>query len=161
MLPSGPKILPLRESRPWPNQAALVKKDISFEPVEGVAIAIVPADDQLPAEGQRLWQVYLLNQNDFSLENVIVNANGYGQQSNGETIRTSTLRYLFAEVPPHSTVLIEPIDAGLFHLNNQYWVSYYRSSQIYDKKFIFVPDSIVPANFTTIDLLGRTGVLHR
>ena len=56
---------------------------------------------------------------------------------------------------------VEPIEAGLFHLNNQYWVSYYRSAQIFDKKFIFVPDSIVPDNFTSIALLNRVGVLHR
>jgi hypothetical protein len=39
-------------------------------------------------------------------------------------------------------------------------VSYYRGSQIFDKKFIFVPDSIVPANLIPIALLGREGVLH-
>ncbi len=43
---------------------------------------------------------------------------------------------------------------------NQYWVSYYRGQQIFDKKFIFVPDSIVPANLIPIALLGREGVLH-
>jgi hypothetical protein len=45
-------------------------------------------------------------------------------------------------------------------LNNQYWVSYYSGPQIFDKKFIFVPDSIVPDNFTHISLLDKVGVLH-
>jgi hypothetical protein len=138
-----------------------VKQDISFDQVEGVSVAIVPADDNaLTPDGQPLWQVYLLNHNDFPLTNVIVNANGYGQQSDGEKVRTSTLRYVFEEVPAHTAVPVEPIDPGLFHLNNQYWVSYYHGPQIFDKKFIFVPDSIVPDNFTSIALLDRVGILH-
>ncbi len=136
-------------------------EDIPFAPVAGVAVAIVPADPLLSPETQVIWQVYLLNDNDFSLENVIVNAHGYGHGPNGEKIKTSTLRYLFTEVPARSTVPIEPIEAGLFHINNQYWVSYYRGAQVFDKKFIFVPDSIVAANFTSIALLNCSGVLHR
>lgn len=138
-----------------------MKQDIPFHPIEGVSVAVVLAADQaLNAEGQPIWQVYLLNENDFPLQNVIINANGYGQQANGDKVRTSTLRYLFEEVPPHTAVPVEPIDPSLFHLNNQYWVSYYRGAQIFDKKFIFVPDSIVPDNFSHIPLLDRVGVLH-
>ena len=136
-----------------------MKQDIPFDPVDGVSVAVVPEDGLTP-EGQSIWQVYLLNHNDFPLQNVIVNANGYGQQPDGEKVRTSTLRYLFEEVPPGAAVPIEPIDSALFHLTNQYWVSYYRGAQIFDKKFIFVPDSIVADNFTPIALLDRVGVLH-
>ena len=137
-----------------------MKQDISFDPVEGVSIAVVPSEEAINPEGQPIWQVYLLNHNAFSLQNVIVNANGYGQQPSGEKVRTSTLRYLFEEVPPHTAVPVEPIESALFHLNNQYWVSYYHGPQIFDKKFIFVPDSIVPDNLTHIALLDRAGVLH-
>ncbi|GAA4046037.1 hypothetical protein GCM10022409_35120 [Hymenobacter glaciei] len=138
-----------------------MKQDISFDPIEGVSVAVVLAADQaLNANGQPIWQVYLLNENDFPLENVIINANGYGQQPDGEKVRTSTLRYLFEQVPPYTAVPVEPLDPSLFHLNNQYWVSYYRGPQIFDKKFIFVPDSIVPDNFSNIPLLDRVGVLH-
>jgi len=138
-----------------------VKQDIFFDPVEGVSIAIVPAaDNALTPAGQPIWQVYLLNHNTFPLQNVIVNANGYGQQADGEKVRTSTLRYLFEEVLPRTAVPIEPLDPALFHLNNQYWVSYYHGARIFDKKYIFVPDSIVEANFTHIALLDQAGVLH-
>ena len=137
-----------------------MKQDIPFEPVAGVSVAVVPNEDALTSQGETIWDVYLLNHNAFPLENVIVNANGYGQEADGEPVRTSTLRHVFAEVPPHSAVPVEPIDSALFRLNNQYWVSYYRGTQIFDKKFIFVPESIVPDNFTRIGLLDRLGVLH-
>lgn len=137
-----------------------MKEHINFEPVAGVSVAIVPDEAAATEEGKAGWQVYLLNENEFPIRNVIVNSNGYGSRTDGETVRTSTLRHVFAEVEPRTAVPIEPIDPDLFHLNNQYWVSYYRDTQVYDKKFIFVPDSIVADNLTAIPLLGREGVLH-
>ncbi|WP_139924810.1 hypothetical protein [Hymenobacter sp. DG01] len=137
-----------------------MKKDIVFDPVEGVSVAVVPDDAAGQAENELGWQVYLLNHNDFALHNVIVSSNGYGTSPEGEPIRTSTLRHVMLEVEPRAAVAIEPIDPALFHLNNQYWVSYYVGDKILDKKFIFVPDSITADNLTSIALLQRPGVLH-
>jgi hypothetical protein len=142
-----------------------MKQDIPFEPVVGVSIAIVPDDDSLVAAPGKAdvatWQVFLLNNNEFPLENVIIASEGYGTQPDGQAVRTSTLRYHFPEVAANSATPIELIDPAIFHLTNQYWVSYYRDRQIFDKKFVFVPDSIVPANLSRLDLLeGRAGVLH-
>lgn len=137
-----------------------MKEDIKFSPVEGVSVAIVPDEAAAVEDGKAGWLVYLLNHNAHALHNVIISANGYGTQDNGEVIKTSVLRHVFTEVAPHTSVVVEPIDPDLFHLNNQYWVSYYLDDQIFDKKFIFVPDSIVPANLIHITLLGREGVLH-
>jgi hypothetical protein len=137
-----------------------MKKDIAFDPVEGVLVAIVPDERAATTEGQPGWLVYLLNQNNFPLENVIVSSNGYGTNAEGVPVRTSTLRHSLPEVPPQTAAPIEPIDPALFHLNNQYWVSYYVGNQVFDKKFIFVPDSIVEENLTPIALLNQPGVLH-
>jgi hypothetical protein len=137
-----------------------MKEDIVFDPVEGVSVAVVPDEAAATEEGKQGWQVYLLNHNAYPLQNVIISSNGYGTHDDGEKVRTSTLRHVFEEVAPYSAVPVEPIDPDLFHLNNQYWVSYYRGAQIFDKKFIFVPDSIVSANLISIALLGREGVLH-
>lgn len=133
-----------------------MKKDIPFEPVEGVAIAIATTEDEF---GQQVWNVYLINNNPFYLDNVLVASKGYGSQA-GEEIKTSTLRHLFEQVPPNSFVKIEPIDPAIFHLYNEYWVSYYIGKKIYDKKFIFVPDTIVENNLIQISMLNMRGVLH-
>ncbi|MVN76456.1 hypothetical protein GO988_08975 [Hymenobacter sp. HMF4947] len=140
-----------------------MKQDIKFDPVEGVSIAIVPAEAEAAANPDEptTWTVYLLNNNEFALENVLISAEGYGTQPSGEAVRTSTLRYRFEEVGPHSATPVELIDPAVFHLTNQYWVSYYLNNKIFDKKFLFVPDSIVAANLSRLDLLaGRAGVLH-
>ena len=139
-----------------------MKQDISFDPVAGVSVAIVPDAEGAPgAAGQPTWTVYLLNDNDTPLETVLIAAEGYGTQPSGEAVRTSTLRYRFERVAPHSATPIELIDPAVFHLTNQYWVSYYQEGRIFDKKFLFVPDAIVPANLSPLALLGgRPGVLH-
>lgn len=137
-----------------------MKQDIPFKPVTGVSVALVPDDADATATPVT-WTAYLLNSNDFSLDNVLISTDGYGALPTGETVRTTTLRYHFTNLAPHSATPIELVDPAVFPLTNQYWVSYYIDKQIFDKKFLFVPDSIIPANLSRLDLLGeRAGVLH-
>ena len=124
--------------------------------VEGVSVAVAVSENEL---GERAWNVYLLNNNNFPLDNVLVTSKGYGLIDE-EEVKTSVLRHMFEQVDAHSFVQIEPIDPAIFHINNEYWVSYYIDKNIYDKKFVFVPDSITEANMIEISMLGLQGVLH-
>jgi len=133
-----------------------LKKDIEIPPVKNVTLAVTREKNLL---NQDEWKVYLINNNDFPLENTLVASKGYGEKD-GETQRTSTLRHFLETVPAQGTALIEPIDPNVFHLNNEYWVSYYVGLQIHDKKFVFVPDTICEANLTFIKELQLEGVLH-
>ena len=133
-----------------------MKKDIEIPRVENVTLAIAREKNLLD---QYEWKVYLINNNSFPIENTLVASKGYGEK-NGETQRTSTLRHFLDMVPAQSTVVIETIDPSVFHLNNEYWVSYYVGTQIYDKKFVFVPDTICDANISLIKELQLEGVLH-
>jgi hypothetical protein len=133
-----------------------MKKDIDFDPVEGVSVAIATQQNEL---GQPVWNVYLINNNSFELDNVLVTSKGYGVYE-GEEIKTSVLRHMFEQVQAKSFVKIEPIDPAIFHINNEYWVSYYIGQKIFDKKFIFVPESIVESNLIDISMLNLRGVLH-
>jgi len=133
-----------------------MKKDIEIPRVENVTLAIAREKNLLD---QYEWKVYLINNNPFPIENTLVASKGYGEK-NGETQRTSTLRHFLDRVPAQSTAVIEPIDPSVFHLNNEYWVSYYVGTQIYDKKFVFVPDTICDANISLIKELQLEGVLH-
>ncbi|RDC65994.1 hypothetical protein [Adhaeribacter pallidiroseus] len=134
-----------------------MKQDINFDPVEGVSIAVILETDAVV--GAPEWGVYLINQNDVYLDNVLVSSKGYGEQE-GEKIRTSILRHMFEQVQPKSFVKVEPIDPAIFQLYNEYWVSYYIGRKIYDKKFVFVPGSIVEDNLIYISMIGLKGVLH-
>lgn len=133
-----------------------MKKDIEIPEVKNVTIAVVREKNLL---NQEEWRVHLINNNPFPLENTLVASKGYGEKE-GEQQRTSTLRHFLETVPPNSSALVEPIDSKLFHLNNEYWVSYYVGKQIYDRKYVFVPDTICEANLTYIKELEMEGVLH-
>ena len=133
-----------------------MKKDIKIPIVENVTLAVKRSKND---EGKEEWSVHIINLNDVELENVLVTSKGYGEQ-NGEKQKTSTLRHYFKSMPAQSTALIEPIDPSVFHLNNEYWVSYYIDKQIFDKKFIFVPDTIKEENLSFIKELEGEGILH-
>ena len=94
------------------------------------------------------------------IENVLITSKGYGEKD-GEQVKTSTLRHMFPLVNNGSSVLIEPIDEQTFGLNNEYWLSYYIGKEIYDKKFIFLPESIVESNFIKLPILNKPGVMIR
>ncbi|MBT1689407.1 hypothetical protein [Dawidia soli] len=130
-------------------------KDIEIPEVKNVTLAVA----RQRTEGQDEWRVYLINNNDFPIENTLVASQGYGEKD-GEQQRTSVLRHFLATIAEHAAVLIEPIDPSVFHLNNEYWVSYYIGRQIYDKRFIFVPDAIREENISFIKELEMEGVLH-
>lgn len=128
-----------------------MKKDIDFKPVKKVHVVV--------AKKEESWEVFLLNRSDKKLENVMVTSKGYGETKT-ENQQTSILRHMIPFVEPKSYALIEPIDESVFHLNNEYWVSYFINAQVYDKKFIFVPDSIIEEHLIFIEELEIRGILH-
>ena len=132
-------------------------KDIPFEKVEGVAIAIVPAKEDT---GNKMWSVYILNLKNKPIDTVLISSSGYGS-INGKKVKTSTLRFLFDTIRERTFVKIEPIDTKLFPIFNEFWVSFRLNGILYDKKYVFVPESITEANFTKIPLLNCRGVMIR
>lgn len=130
-------------------------KDIPQLKVEDVAVAVVPTVNN---EGEKEWAVYLLNLKNETIEGVLVASNGYGYK-NGEKVKTSTLRHFIEQVPAKSYAKVELIIEPLFGLNNEYWVSFYLNNTMYDKKYLFLPDSINPEYFTTVPLLDKAGVM--
>ena len=131
-----------------------MKKDISFPPVENVLIVIAKDD------ADSFWKVYILNRNNFALKDVFIRSKGYGKLD-GDEQKTSVLRHHLPILNPLEHALIEPIDPAVFHLTNEYWLSYFVDEQIFDKKFIFVPDSISDANLSFIPELNTQGILHK
>lgn len=129
-------------------------KDIPVNEVKNVAVAIVREGE----DDSQDWSVYLLNLNDFPITGVFITSKGYGD-INGESRKTSELRWFYDDIPAKSVVKVEAIVEDVFALHNEYWVSYYIGKEIFDKRFIFLAESIQPNNFTTIPLLNERGVM--
>ena len=131
-------------------------KDINIPEVKNVTLAIARKS---PFGESAEWQVFLINNNNFPIENTLVASKGYGEKD-GEQQKTSVLRHFLETVPAHTAALVEPIDPAVFHLTNEYWVSYYIGREIFDKRFVFVPDAIREDNLSFIKELEMEGILH-
>jgi len=134
-------------------------KDLLDYKVEGIALAIVPdlGEDEAPNEFT-VWDVFLINMKKEQIHGVLVTSRGYGIYD-GDEVKTSVLRHFFEEIEPSGAVRVEPIDRQVFGLNNEYWVSFYIGSTIYDRKYVFLPETIMEENFTLIPVIGRKGVM--
>jgi hypothetical protein len=133
-----------------------LKKDIEYLEVEDLAMAIVLEEEN----GQNVWNVFLINLHIVPIKNIIVNSRGYGEL-NGEIKKTSTLRHFFEELPELEFTRVEPIMENTFGLTNEFWVSFYINDKIYDKQYIFLPETINLKNFTKIPILNAEGVMIR
>jgi hypothetical protein len=130
-------------------------KDIPELVVENIAIAIIPEKNELD---EAVWNSYLINLKDEKIEGVLVTSTGYGEL-NEEKVKTSTLRHFLDEVEPKSYIKIEPIIEEVFGINNEYWLSFYLNKTMYDKRYVFLAESITEANFTTIPIINKKGVM--
>lgn len=131
-----------------------MKKDIEFPEVEKVGVCAVPD----VVEGMEVWKVHLINQLDQPIDNVLVSSRGYGMKGE-EQVKTSELRHFFERVDAQSERAIELIPKDLTGLSNQYWVSFYIDGNILDKKFIFLPDTLLESNMIQLPVINQRGIL--
>lgn len=134
-----------------------MKKDILFPKVEGISVAVI-YENSIDIPNEKVWNVYLINETRSLLENVMVSSSGYIQQINGDKKSSSTLRHYFKSVKARTFIKIEPIVEEVFELNNEYWVSYYKNGQLFDKKFVFLAETINEKNFTNVPIIKQKGI---
>ncbi|MBB6498634.1 hypothetical protein [Pedobacter cryoconitis] len=132
-----------------------MKKDLPENIVEDLAMAVVLMNETPESKN---WTVYLVNLKGVQIDNVLISSKGYGEKD-GRMVKTSVLRHFLGDVPATSFKGVEAIDTEVFGLTNEYWLSYYIDGTIYDKKFIFLPESIVDENLIKIPLVNKPGVM--
>lgn len=132
-----------------------MKKDLPENIVQDIAVAVVLKSESPEVKN---WTVYLINLKDKPLKNVLISSKGYGEKD-GRMVQTSVLRHSLGDLQARSFTGVEAIDPEVFGLTNEYWLSYYLDEVIYDKKFIFLPESIVDDNLIRIPLVNMPGVM--
>lgn len=132
-----------------------MKKDLPENIVEDISIAVV-LENVTPSD--KVWNVYLINEKKLPLINVIVSSKGYGEKD-GVEVKTTVLRHFLGDIEANTSRKIEAIDPQVFGLTNEYWLSYYIGKTIYDKKYIFLPESIVDENLIKVPLVNKAGII--
>ena len=133
-----------------------MKEGLLGPTVENVGFAVV----EETVENEKIYNVYLLNMRQDIMEGIIVTSTGYGENVNtGERVRTSTLRHCLEVLLPGEVAKIEPIMEEVFGLANEYWISFWVEDVMYDKKYVFLPETVSSAKMKLIAQLGFKGVM--
>jgi len=133
-----------------------MKEGLLGPTVENVGFAVV----EETVENEKIYNVYLLNMRQDIMEGIIVTSTGYGENVNtGERVRTSTLRHCLEVLLPGEVAKIEPIMKEVFGLANEYWISFWVEDVMYDKKYVFLPETVSSAKMKLIPHLGLKGVM--
>jgi len=132
-----------------------LKEDITFPEVTGVMMAIA----RKHVNEQFHWHAYIINTNDYEINNLLIVSKGYSASENPKQ-STSILRHSIELLESKCYAVIEPIDPIVFKLFNEFWISYYYNNQMFDKKFIFTPGSIDESHLVYIEAIELKGILH-
>jgi hypothetical protein len=125
--------------------------------VKNIGVAIV---QQLNDHSEKIHNVYLLNLGDEIIDEILISSRGYGEDiTTGEKIKTCTLRHKIDLLMPNEVAKFEPIMEDVFQLTNEFWVSYYCHNKMYDKKFVFLPGTLLEKNMKIIPVIGSRGVM--
>lgn len=134
-----------------------MKEGLFGPKVENVGVAVVQDFNE---ENIEIFNVYLLNLRDDIMEGIIITSTGYGENANtGERVKTSTLRHCLEVMLPNEAAKIEPIMEDVFGLANEFLVSFWVNEVMYDKKYVFLPETISASKMKEITVLGKKGVM--
>jgi hypothetical protein len=124
-----------------------VKKDIIFHQAHQVHIAIIQNEDTL-------FDLYLINQNQTALRNILINTNG---EKPG--YKSSTLRYFLERLEEFSYIKFESVMQDVMELNNSIMLSYYIGMDIFEKEFLFTYEQLINMTPQEIPLIKQNGYL--
>lgn len=136
-----------------------MREELKGPTVENVGVAVIQQVNEL---NEIVYYVYLLNFREDIMEGIMITSKGFGENANsGERVETSMLRHSLEVLLPNEAAKIEPIMEEVFGLANEYWVSFWADDVMYDKKFVFLPETISEENMKLIPILGQKGVMIR
>ncbi len=132
-----------------------MRKDIKPPKAEKISIAIVTEQDTF---GNMVWNVYILNENDFTVESVIINSFGEGE-IDGQKKKTSTLRHVIPSLEAQTVAKVEPIQEELFVLDNTFQITYFAHNKLYDMNITFKANTINAGTIMYISEVDKMGMI--
>lgn len=134
-----------------------MREELQGPKVENVAVAVIQEETE---KKEKVYTVFLGNFREDIMEGIIISSKGYGNNvANGEKVETSMLRHTIEVLLPGEIAKIEPIMEDVFGLANEYWVSFWVHDTMYDKKFVFLPETINEKNIKHIDKMNARGII--
>ncbi|MHA7055601.1 hypothetical protein ACWGOQ_0000160 [Aquimarina sp. M1] len=129
-----------------------MKKDIEIPVVKNVYIAVLKEWNE--EFGGYDWNSYIINDQEISIEMVMVVTKGYDTQR-----KTSLLRHGIGTLNAKSSAKIEMIQEELFSMNNEFAVTFFADGKLFDKKFLFRKNTINEKAFRDLPVMEQRGAL--
>ncbi|HET8886681.1 MAG TPA: hypothetical protein VFM70_10065 [Salinimicrobium sp.] len=131
-----------------------MKQDIEIPSVEKVYVAaIYEWNDEFRVHD---WNAYIINENNFALETILVVSRGFDSKRT-----TSTMRHSVKVLPAKSYAKIELLQPEILKLNNEFSVSFFAEGKLLHKKFLFPKNSIKESNLKEIPVVLQQGILAK
>lgn len=131
-----------------------MRKDIEVPQVKNVHIVAVKEWDK-EFTGQD-WNIYVVNDREDEISVVLVVSRG-----NNEDQKTSTFRHNLGNILPKTSSKVELISPEVFGFTNEYLVTFFAENKLFERKYIFEPNSISEGNATEIPVMETEGILAK
>lgn len=131
-----------------------MKKDIIIPEISDVEMAIVYEYNTIYNTND--WNVYLVNNNSFRLEMMVIVSKGFGDKN-----ISSVMRKKIDILDAHSFAKIEWMQPDLFKLTNQFQVTFFVKDRLYDKTFTFKENTIKEGALRMIPELKKRGIISK
>ena len=102
------------------------------------------------------WNVYLVNDRDDEITTVLVMSRGKSDDR-----KTSTLRHGLGNLLPKTAAKVEFIPTEVLGFTNEYLLTFFAENKLFERKFIFGPNSISEENVVEIPVLESEGILAK
>ena len=129
-----------------------MRKDIVIPEVKDVHVAVVREFNEVYNTND--WVAYLINNKDVDIEMVLIVSIGYTKNK-----ASSTMRHKLEKLPAKSYAKVELMIDNVLELKNEFLVTYFEDSKMYDKAFVFESNSITEERLTDIPLIPKKGIL--
>ncbi len=131
-----------------------MRKDIEIPKVENVHIVAVKEWDK-DFTGQQ-WNIYLVNNRKDEITTVLVMSRGKSDDR-----KTSTLRHGLGNMESKTAAKVEFIPTEVLGFTNEYLVTFFAENKLFERKFIFEPNSISEENVTAVPVLESDGIMAK
>lgn len=131
-----------------------MKKDIEIPKAENVHIVAVKEWDKDFTSQQ--WIIYVLNNRSDEIETVLVMSRGKDEER-----KTSTLRHGLGNLQPKTAAKVEFIPTEVLGFTNEYLLTFFAENKLYERRFVFEPNSISEENAVEIPVLESEGILAK
>ena len=131
-----------------------MRKDIEIPQVKNVHIVAVKEWDK-EFTGQD-WNIYVVNDREDEISTVLVISRGKSEDK-----KTSTLRHGLGDLLPKTSAKVEFITTEVLDFTNEYLVTFFAENKLFERKFIFEPNSISEEKVTKIPVMESEGILAK